>query len=169
MNFAHLAWLFYLVFGFLVLPLFFYLRYGRFPYAISLWPQNIYDCWEHFYAWFTVLFTTALFLFPVTCGPFFTLGTLFFGMGLLLQTWAVLALGSHWRIGQDVQDSSCAYVQNGPYNFIKHPIHISLLLIAFGQAVMMFFDWRTLGLLFGTSLYVVAQGSAESKRWWKTK
>jgi protein-S-isoprenylcysteine O-methyltransferase Ste14 len=85
------------------------------------------------------------------------------GSGLIVL--AVVTLGDSWRIGQDQSDATCAYVTQGPYRFLHHPIYWGMMISAFGQMLLTDGDARGLTLLAGTLTYVLLQGRAESLRW----
>ena len=72
---------------------------------------------------------------------------------------------SHWRIGQDESDTTCAYVAHGPYRFLRHPIYWGMTLSALGQMLPTAGELRGLILLVGTAAYGLLQARAESHRW----
>lgn len=85
------------------------------------------------------------------------------GSGLIL--WAVAALDSNWRIGQDEGDSTCVYTAHGPYRFLRHPIYTEMLNSAFGQMLFTGGDMLGLTLFLGTIIYFLLQARAEWRRW----
>ena len=150
---ARVTWLSYLVFAFGVMPLAFYVRFGRSPVVFPVQPRNWYDVFEYLYGLLLVVFTTALLGYPSPSARGAWIGFALLLLGVALQWWSVHSLGPHWRIGQDTSDASCAFVRAGPYRVFAHPIYLSMCLVALGQAVIMGWDWRSLSLVIGNFIY----------------
>lgn len=164
-HIAQYLWVSYLVIGFLVLPALFWLRYRRSSIVTPLWPKTRYDWIEHGAGHAYVLFTISLFLWSLDPAPFPTVALLLWASGVILQVWSIVALGPHWRIGQDEQDASCEYVARGPYAVIAHPIYWSIALVMIGLVFAMGLDARIIALVCVNALYSYFQIHAESARW----
>ena len=162
---ARVTWSSYLLFAFGVMPLVFYLRFGRSPVVFPARFRDRYYVFEYLYALLVLAFTIALLGSPSVPARGAWIGLALFLLGMTLQCWSVLSLGPHWRIGQDASDASCTFVRAGPYRFFAHPIYLSMVVVAVGQAVIMGWDWRSVSLVLGNLAYGCVQGRAESRRW----
>lgn len=162
---ARVTWFSYLVFAFGVMPLIFYVRFGRSPVVFSARLRDHYYVFEYLYALLIVAFTAALLASPSVPVSGAWIGFALLLLGMTLQSWSVLALGLHWRIGQDPSDASCRFVRAGPYRLLGHPIYLSMVVVAVGQALIMGWDWRSVSLVLGNLVYGFVQGRAESRRW----
>jgi protein-S-isoprenylcysteine O-methyltransferase Ste14 len=158
-------WIAYLCFHFVLIPGWFAWRYRRTPYALHWLPRNRYDLGESAYGLVVTGYTVALMhgTLPQPHWPAIALASVIAGSGLIVL--AVVTLGDSWRIGQDQSDATCAYVTQGPYRFLHHPIYWGMMISAFGQMLLTDGDARGLTLLAGTLTYVLLQGRAESLRW----
>lgn len=163
------AWMTYVVVHFVVVPAWFTWRYQRSPYALRWLPRNRYDLVESAYGLLVTGNTVALLLGPPEQPrwPAAALASLTLGSGLIL--WAVAALGSNWRIGQDEGDPTCVYTAHGPYRLLRHPIYTGMVISAFGQMFLTSGDMLGLTLFLGTLMYVLLQSRAESRRWSTSK
>jgi protein-S-isoprenylcysteine O-methyltransferase Ste14 len=159
------AWIAYLCLHFVFVPGWFAWRHRRSPYALRWLPQNGYDLNESAYGLLVAGYTVAVLLGPLPepRWPVLALACVIAGSGLIV--WAVATLGGSWRIGQDESDTTCVYVAQGPYRFLRHPIYWGMTISAFGQMLLTASDLRGLTLLVGTVAYVLLQGRAESRRW----
>lgn len=162
---AIIVWLVYLLLAFLIAPLLFRARFGRWPFAYALPPRDAYS-------WVDILFAAALagYTWALLTGerprPVSIPGGLgVFGAGAALQAWAIVTMGRHWRMGQNRKDRTVEYVRHGPFRLIKHPIYISLFIIAIGMALLTGFDGRAFFLVIATASYFGVQGKAETLHW----
>jgi len=151
--------------AFVFLPGIFYVRYHRLPFVVPLIPKNKYDIVEYLYAHLHLLFTIFIFIWPLTTTWHPFLGSILFFLGCALQVWSVISFGASWRIGQDRNDTDCEFVCKGPFRIMSHPIYVSLVFIAFGQAMLMGIEWRSAILVLGTLAYIFVQANAETKYW----
>jgi protein-S-isoprenylcysteine O-methyltransferase Ste14 len=105
-----------------VVPGSFALRYRRSPFALQWLLRNGYDLVEAAYGLRVAGYTTAVLLGPLTEPRWTVLAATCVIAGSALIIWAVATLGGSWRIGQDKGDTTCVYVAQGPYRFLRHPI-----------------------------------------------
>jgi protein-S-isoprenylcysteine O-methyltransferase Ste14 len=97
--------------------------------------------------------TTALSALAVkSCWPcqpimFFAGGTILFCCGVVLRVAAVRELGQYYSHRVQVTNEH-RVIQTGPYRCIRHPAYTGMLLAHLGLSLV-FFNWVSLGLLFG--------------------
>jgi protein-S-isoprenylcysteine O-methyltransferase Ste14 len=159
------TWITYLCVHFALVPGWFAWRHRRSPYALQWLPRNGYDLGESAYGLLVAGYTIAVLLGPPTEPRWTVLAVACVIAGSGLIVWAVATLGGSWRIGQDVDDTTCVYVARGPYRFLRHPIYLGMIISALGQTLLTAADTRGLILLVGTVAYALFQGRAESRRW----
>jgi protein-S-isoprenylcysteine O-methyltransferase Ste14 len=159
------TWIAYLFVHFVLAPGWFAWRYRRLPYALRWLPRNAYDLGESAYGLLVVGYTLAVLLGPLAEPRSTVLAVACVIAGSALIVWAVATLGASWRIDQDESDTTCVYVADGPYRFLRHPIYWCMTLSALGLMQLTAGDLRGLILLVGTVAYALIQGRAESRRW----
>src|SRR5579883_3289139 len=95
------TWLGYLGLHLILVPGWFTWHYRRSPYVLRWLPRNGYDLGESAYGLLVISYTLAVLFGPATDPRWrvLPLACVVGGSGLIL--WAVMTLGSHWRIGQD--------------------------------------------------------------------
>lgn len=162
---AQIVWCIYLVLAFIAAPAVFRTRWGRWPFAYTIPPRDAYAAVDFMYGLSLAAYTGALF-FGAAPDPVSTWwGLACFGAGFGLQVWAIIVMGHHWRIGRDAADDTVRYVSCGPFRLLRHPIYISLIVIAIGQALLAGFDGRSFLLVTATVIYCGVQGRAETLFW----
>jgi protein-S-isoprenylcysteine O-methyltransferase Ste14 len=155
----------YLTCSYVVLPVLFRLRFGRWPYAYDLDRRDLYTAVDLAYGSALTLYTVVL-LSGAPPKPVAALtGLATMSAGLSIQVLAVLAMGRSWRFGQDPNDESVEYVSRGPFRWFRHPIYTSLLIVAVGQGLLVGVDWRSSLLVATTLLHFVIQSQAEKRHW----
>ncbi|TVQ30520.1 MAG: hypothetical protein EA376_12815 [Phycisphaeraceae bacterium] len=164
---AHIAWGAYLILAFLAAPALFRLRWGRWPFAYALPPRDAYTLVDLAFGAALALYTAALYLGPAPEPVSVAWGLAIFIAGYALQVWAIVEMGRHWRIGQDARDETVEYVARGPFPLLKHPIYVSLIMIAIGQTLLAGFDGRSFLLVMASVIYFCVQGRAETLEWRK--
>ena len=162
---ARVTWIAYLVYAFAMWPSLFRLRYGRWPFAYSLLRIDRYSVIEASYAAALALFTAALMLGQQPQPASEHGGCAILAAGWILQVWSVECMKGNWRIGQDPSGADVRYVTHGPFRLLRHPIYVSLVLIAMGQTLLTGLDRRTWLLSTTTLVYSVVQGYAEGRSW----
>jgi protein-S-isoprenylcysteine O-methyltransferase Ste14 len=166
---AQWVWMSWLVAAFVVMPLVFRSRHGRWPFAYAWTRPDIYTLTDWLYAAALAGYTALLFRAPSpeayagVIGEY--AGLAVFTLGFGLQVWAVSTMGRHWRLGQDPEEASPEYVAHGPFALLRHPIYVSLLIIAVSMGLLGGFDARWLLLVGATCLYFGVQGRAETLHW----
>ena len=165
MAMAVAAWIGYLCAHFVLVTGCYAWRYRRSPYSLQWLPRNGYDLCESAYGLLVAGYTVAVLFGPHTepRQTVLALALIIAGSGLIV--WAVATLGSNWRIGQDEGDRTCAYVADGPYRVLRHPIYWGMTISVLGQMLLTNSDVRGLILLVGTITYALLQSRAESRRW----
>jgi protein-S-isoprenylcysteine O-methyltransferase Ste14 len=157
------VWVAYLVLAFVVIPGMFRVRHGCWPFVFPP-TRSFYTVVEGLFGAVYAVYTVGL-VFGASARPVSIIaGLAVTALSLVGLGWALAALGPNWRIGLDTS-GRCVYVRRGPYRFIRHPIYVSLILIALGQVLLAGLDWRTLTLLVATLLYYVLQGRSENRFW----
>ncbi len=164
-------WLAYAVPAYVLWPLVFRLRHGFSPVVERFPPRNMYGWVDAVLGVTLVGYSVWIVFWPVrSLGQVAhdvagLAGVAIVVAGCGLRVWAVVALGRHWRIGQDDQDSRVELVRDGPYRIMRHPINSALVLVAIGQGLMTGLDARALLLLVISVGYWLVQGRAEDRRW----
>lgn len=162
---AQTIWVCYVACSYVLLPVLFRLRFGRWPYAYDLHRRDLYTGVDLAYGGALVAYTVTLLLGasprPVTAAS----GTVIIALGFSLQVWSVLAMGANLRFGKDPGDESIEYVSRGPFRWLRHPIYVSLVIIVVGQGLLAGMDWRWFLLLATTLLYFTLQARAEKRHW----
>ncbi len=162
---ARSVWVCCLACSYLFLPVVYRLRFGRWPYAYDVRRRDFYTVVDLAYGGALVAYTVVL-LFGPPPDPVTTIGGLATTVaGLSLQLWAVLAMGKNWRFGQDPRDEGVECISRGPFRWLRHPIYVSLLVLAVGQGLLVGVDRRSLLLLAATLVHYVLQSRCETRRW----
>jgi protein-S-isoprenylcysteine O-methyltransferase Ste14 len=162
---ATLTWLSYLMLAFVVVPLVFRIRFGQWPFAFPP-SKSYYTLVEGIFGTVYAVYTVSLLVGSSTRPISIFWGLMLTSLSLFGQVWAIVSLGPNWRIGLDTS-GRCVYVGRGPYRFMRHPIYVTLILIASGQVLLVGVDWRTGTLLVATLLYFLQQSRFEN-RFWRT-
>jgi len=164
---AWIAWIIFLLISFLIAPLFFRARFGRWPFAYAFPPKDAYTWIDILFAIATAAYTVVLFSGDYPRPVSVPIGLSIFAIGFALQLWAVVTMGRHWRMGQNRKERKIEYVAHGPFRLLRHPIYIGLFTIAIGMALLTGFDGRAIFLVIVTAAYFGIQGKAEMLHWKK--
>lgn len=162
---ARSVWVCCFACSYLLLPVVYRVRFGRWPYAYDVHRRDFYTGVDLAYGGALVAYTVAL-LFGPSPNPVTTIGGLAAtGAGLSLQVWAVPAMRKNWRFGQDPRDENVEYVSCGPFRWLEHPIYVGLLVLAVGQGLVVGIDRRTVLLLAAPLAHYVLQKRCETRHW----
>jgi protein-S-isoprenylcysteine O-methyltransferase Ste14 len=78
-------------------------------------------------------------------------GMVFYLIGYLLMTWALVRLGGNYQVGGNPPRAADEMVIVGPYRFVRHPMYIAALCISLGLACLI----QSLAFLSVFCIYVV--------------
>jgi protein-S-isoprenylcysteine O-methyltransferase Ste14 len=161
---------------YLLSSLIFRIRRGRWPMAYKFPPKDLYNLTD-------MGVSSSLWIYSLWLGydvlinktppaPLSLLGSAAIPVGLAivaagfaLRLSTLLVLGQHWRMGIDPNEKQTEFVARGPYKFLKHPMNLALVIVAFGQAFLTGVDARAIFIVFAATAYYLIQGVAETRYW----
>lgn len=166
MTTAAQVWFGYLALMFILMPVIFWMRFGKWPFAVVLSRFSGYSVFEVLYAAALGVYSWWLVTGVAPDGNNSTAGTVVVGLGALWIVWAILTMGRSWRIGQDERDPDVEYIRGGPFTLMPHPIYTGMFAVGVG---MLLLDTGTIArpifLLVTTLLYTLIQSFSEKRRW----
>lgn len=165
-------WLAYAVPAYVLWTLVFRVRFGFWPTKERFPPRDLYGWMDFGLAVVLIGYSVWIVLGPrpdPSRAISLPAGAAIWGAGVLLRSWAIIALGRNWRIGQDEHDERAEFVATGPYRLMHHPINAALIVVSIGQGLMTGLDVRAIVLLGYAVLYFLVQGRAEDRAWAKRK
>jgi len=163
---ARIVWLIYLALGFVIVPLLFRARHGRWPFAYAFPPRDLYTVVDVLYGLTLIVYTVWLWLPPAPEPVSLAAGLSIVALGYALQLWAIAVMGEAFCFGQRRDEmGEVPRVHKPPFTPLRHPIYISLMVIAVGMAFLTGFDARSILLVLASCIYFGIQGRAESLYW----